>query len=102
MTAGGEPTTTTTSAPSAAPGGRLRRPSTVAQADEILFIASKLDQFAAHAWWASPSLIATRLLLTAGMALIPSPTLQAAAVTLISIGAAGVQLKTVPYRRTSE
>ena len=101
MAAAGEPTTTT-SAPSAAPGSQLRRPSTVAQADEHLFIASKLDQFGAHAWWASPSLIATRLLLTAGMALIPSPSQQAAAATLISIGAVCMQLETNSYRRTSE
>ena len=67
-----------------------------------MWMSSKIDKFDARSWWAGSYLIAMRIIQTSGMALIPSPGLQAVVASLIALVGISVQTHAAPYRRPSD
>ena len=89
-------TTTTTT------GRCERRPSMIAKASDLMWMSSKVDKFDAPCWWTSSYLIVMRILQTSAMALIATPSLQAAVMSLIALVGVSVQTHAAPYRRASD
>ena len=79
-----------------------RRPSLLAQAVDINWLASKFDRFEPHCWWASSFLIAMRLLQTSALVFITNTSLQAAVASVVALMGISVQRTTMPFRRPSE
>ena len=96
------PDASTSSTTMTTTGRRERRPSMIAKASDLMWVSSKIDKFDAPCWWTSSYLIVMRILQTSAMALIATPSIQAAVASLIALVGVSVQTHAAPYRRASD